>query len=271
MQWSYGVTTVWEDAYQRKHNERRKQLLPKTLQSLKEGGFDKPILFVDGCDFQTAHEYEKEFGLHVEVKRKNIQTYGNWFSAIHELYMRNPKAQRYALFQDDFVTYKNLRQYLEWSPYPHKGYLNLFTNPDNRNMCPRKGGGGERITGWYESNQRGLGAVALVFNNEAVRTLITTWHMVDRSQGPTPHSAVDGGIVEALRSGPIKYKEYCHNPSLIQHTGIISSMGNGAQSMSENFEKLPFDALELIPRYNSDKVPVAPYSIQLGGPRLPRT
>jgi hypothetical protein len=263
MQWAYGITTVWHDVNGREHQHRFNELLPRTLESLRAGGFTQPTLFVDGCPFKKALEYEAKFGVPVEVHNSNIQTHGNWFLAMHELYIRNYKAERFAVFQDDLICYKNLKEYLTWSPYPKRGYLNLYTFPQNHSFCPKHNKSGGRVIGWHQASQRGWGAVGLVFSNEACRALLSSHHMVERVHSPDGYKGVDGGIVEALRSGPIKFSEYCHNPSLVQHTGILSSICNSGMSTSNVFNGEDFDAKELITQYNSHVVPVPPRSYQI--------
>lgn len=224
MKWAYGVTTV---------PQRRRDLLVRTLGSLRAAGFPEPRLFVDGE--RDPRSWEDEFNLGVTARWPTIRTYGNWVLSLAELYIREPAAERYAVFQDDFVTYRNLRQYLESCKYPENGYWNLYTFPSNQALCPR----GHR--GWYESNQMGRGAVALVFDRSVVLSLLTHQHMVERPMDAhRGHKAVDGGVVEAFRK--MGGKEYVHNPSLVQHTGLVSSMGNKPHKLAESFCGEEFDA-----------------------------
>lgn len=225
--WSYGVTTV---------PERFTDLLPRTLSSLALAGFDAPRLFIDGIA-EIPSQYRELRGYEATLHYPKLRTFGNWITALWELYLRNPIANRYAIFQDDLVTYKNLRQYLDECDYPKHGYWNLYTFPENQK--PYKG--------WYLSNQQGKGAVGLVLNNEATRKLLATEYMVDRPLCPKRgHSAIDGGIVSAFAKAG--WQEWVHNPSLLQHTGDKSSMGNGYQPKAENFMGEQFDALELTDR-----------------------
>lgn len=244
MLWSYGVTTV---------PSRRHSLLPATLASLKQAGFDSPRLFVDGT--KDVCGWSEEFGLEVTPRFPAVRTAGNWTLSLWELYLRQPDAERYAVFQDDFVTYKNLRSYLEkWYPGEGndalKGYLNLYTFPSNQGICPTQrkpghpGEGKPRI-GWYKSNQFGRGAVALVFSREAVAVLLSAKHFVRRvMDAHRGWRAVDGGVVTAM--GQEGWLEYVHNPSLVQHTGIESSMGNNPHLLSTSFRGEGYDALELL-------------------------
>ena len=234
LQWSYGITTT---------SKRRDNLLPRTLASLKVAGFPEPRLFVDGD--HHAGEWVKRFGTNLTLRHPNLRTYGTWVLALAELFIRSPQADRFLLCQDDFVTYRNLRQYLERIAYQPQRYYNLYTFPMNVAHVTKANGGTLPGNGWHESNQRGKGAVALMFDREAVMTLLTSQHMVSRPlHAGRGWRNVDGGVVDALKKAG--WKEMIHLPSLVQHTGIVSSMGNKQQPLACTFRGEDFDALELL-------------------------
>lgn len=222
MKWTYGVTTV---------PDRFGELLPRTLASLARAGFDQPRLFIDGPGPLPGNLDTYE----VTRRVPRIRTHGNWVLSAYELFIREPTAERYAIFQDDLITYPNLRQYLEACAYPKNGYWNLYTFPENDKKNP----------GWSLSNQLGYGALALVFSNEALRTLLSQRHLVERPlDANRGWRSVDGGIVSAMKKAG--WKEYVHSPSLTQHIGHVSSMGNKEQPYAKSFRGEDFDALSLI-------------------------
>lgn len=232
--WSYGVTTV---------PKRREGLLLRTLASLKTAGFDRPRLFVDGADCQVGLSYEDEFGLDVTARGPApLLTHGNWWLALHELFVRDPHADRFAVFQDDLVAVRGLRTYLSLTTYPRKAYLNLLTFPLNQKAAPS-----QEVPGFFPAQTKwmGLGAVALVFDREAVLELLKSEHMVTRPLTPDRGvTAVDGGIADAMnRAG---YREHCHNPSLVQHTGEDSTICHGKYPLAPSFPGEDFDAAELL-------------------------
>jgi hypothetical protein len=206
-------------------------------------------LFVDGINHTSAVEMEKVFQLPVVNRCPRIRTVGNWILALYELYLREPNADRYAVFQDDFVCYRNLRQYIEKCPYPEKGYLNLYTFPSNHPQKLRAFGlkaPADNYVGWYESNQNGRGAVALIFNKDAVRTLLCAQHLVDKVMDVHHgHVKIDGGVLDSMRKAG--WKEYVHQPSLVQHVGLLSSMGNGIHAQAPTFQGEEVDALTFLP------------------------
>ena len=125
-EWSYGVTTC---------QQRLKTLLPRTLSSLAASGFDSPRLFIDG-----GHEDDAPYCLPITYRLPNVGAFGNWLLAAWEIYIRQPQAQMYAIFQDDVVLCRGVRQYLETCEYPQRGYLNLFTFASNEEMIFDKRG-----------------------------------------------------------------------------------------------------------------------------------
>lgn len=237
IRWGYGVTTV---------KERCGDLLPKTLKSLKAGGFDQPRIFLD-----DPNDFSLGLDLEVTYRTPRIRTFGNWSLGLWELFIRNPAADRYAMFQDDFVTCKNLRQYLERIPYPEKGYLNLYTFPSNQELAQGR-------IGFYEAReldsgnvfhgkkqQTGRGAVALVFSKDAVIALFSELHFITKPvEAAEPWRRVDGCVVNAMNKAG--YREFVHNPSLVQHTGKDSSMGSRPHLQAPSFRGEDFDLLELL-------------------------
>lgn len=237
MKWSVGITTV---------PSRRANLFPRTLLSLRGAGFDSPRLFVDGDP--DGASWEKEFKLPVTTRNPAIRTHGNWFLALTELYIREPTADYFAIFQDDCVAVRNLRAYMDRVPFPQNGYANLYTAFENENVIRGK------EPGWYEGHliasgppnyQMGRSALGLVFRLKLVLALLASPQMLSRPQDPTwGWKRVDGGIVNAMNAAG--YREYVHGPSLLQHTGKVSSMGNRPHLDAQTFPGEEYDALDLL-------------------------
>lgn len=225
MRWAYGVTTV---------PARRSGLLPATLSSLAAAGFGSPRLFVDGSDDVAG--YRLEFKLETTVRPEPaLHVHGNWVLSLYELYIRDPDAERFAIFQDDVKLSNNLRDYLNRCKYPDgpvnsrvtPGYWNLYTAPSNLQLY--KG----CKPGWYESNQFGRGALALVFSRQAVITLLASQHLTERPCDPIRGwRCVDGGIVESFRKAG--WKEYIHIPGLAIHTGTMSTFNKQKTAVKNN-------------------------------------
>lgn len=213
--WAYGVTTV--------KSRKVSGVLQRTLISLSKAWFTLPHLFVDGDNDQLG--WEKAYpGHRVTLRSERILPYGNWLLALMELWIRNPHVDRYAIFQDDLVAYPLLREYLNKLRMPEKGYWNLYTAPENerlhKTLFPNQG---EGQVGWFESNQRGRGAVAVVFTRDWVRGMLASAHFVNKPASPDRwFKWIDGAIIEQTHI--MGGKEYCHMPSLVQHTGADSAI-----------------------------------------------
>lgn len=223
--WACGLTTC---------AARVDTLLPRTLASLAAAGFDKPIIFADGIESLSIPG-------HTTVCRgkQPLKTVGNWVLGLWELLIRHPKAERFAMFQDDFVMCKGVRQYLDTVAWPERGYLNLYTFPLNQSVAK---------PGWFEAKecangplyhgkmgQKGLGAVALCFTRDAVIDLLANKRVIERPLDAVwPTAKLDGMIVTTMND--TGWREYCHDPSLVQHMGAQSSMGNRPHPSAISFK-----------------------------------
>jgi hypothetical protein len=234
MNWEVGVTTV---------PSRFESYLPDTLQSLKAGGFPDPRLFVD-CAEDCGRYVDHIFGLPVTYRVPKIGAYGNWLLGMWEIYLRNPVADRYVIFQDDVRTYKNLRQYLDSLRIPDKGYWNLYTYP----MKPPNSLPSTR--GWYVSPLLGKGALGLVFDMNGILALLSERHTslrVMNYDADRRTKSVDGAVYEAMKNQG--YTEYLHGPSLLFHVGKVSSChepSRGLHYPDAEFKGESFDALEMM-------------------------
>jgi hypothetical protein len=243
MKWTYAVTTCLR---------RLNTLLPRTLASLATGGFERPRVFADDVSHEEAASLERRLGLPVTSRHPALLTSGHWILTLYELLIRDHTADRYAIFQDDLVTSKSLRAYLEATPYPERGYLNLYTFPSNQTYYPP----GRPQVGWFKSRpvdgnqpqfQTGRGALALVFSREAVITLLSARPLVEKAiaaEERTRIKRIDGGIVNAMNL--CGWSEYVHDPSLVQHTGVISTIDNQPHPEATSFKGEDYDLMTLL-------------------------
>lgn len=229
IQWAYGITTV---------PGRLNELFPRTLASLAKAGFDNPWIFVDGGESKEPYE---RFGPLVNLRSPAVGVAGNWLLSMWELYLRNPTADRFILFQDDIVACCNLRVYLEQCELSDMGYYNLITYPDNEKLIE------EKPDGWHQSNQRGRGGQGLMFSREMVYVLLSQRHLLERARDPRRGKRlIDGGISHAMRSQ--HRLEYVHKPSLLCHTGTISVSRNHPQPAIRSFPGEDYDPLTILQR-----------------------
>lgn len=253
--WAYGVTTT---------AARRSTLLPRTLKSLEVAGFNEPHLFVDGCYDQQS--WVREFKLPVTSHYPQIGAFPNWYLALTQLWMISKgQANYYAIFQDDLVTCQGLRSFLEGVQWPICGYLNLYEFPHNweQNKINNQG---KDIRGWYKGircregkappgYQRGLGAVALVFNNDGVELLLNSRSMLLKCQDKDfGTKKIDGAIVSAMNDK--RWYEFVHNPSLVQHTGEVTTIkGNVRHPQALSFPGENYNLMDLYNDPYYDTIP----------------
>lgn len=234
--WMYGVTTT---------HERVSTTLPKTLHSLGEAGFTNPRLFVDDCPYEADFE---QFDLEVSYRCPRIRMFPNWMMGLSELYYRVPNADRYAIFQDDVVFIKNLRYYLDTIYFPENGYWNLYTYVNEKRFLQASPPSDDYV-GFYESNQKGRGALALVFNRDMVIKILQSKHMANKVLHATKgYVRVDGAVIDAV-TVDIGGKEYVHSPTLVSHTGASFSVKKQAPiryPAELKFPGIDFDALSFL-------------------------
>lgn len=236
--WAYGVTTV---------PSRRETTLPQTLKSLQLAGFDSPRLFIDGAANQDVQAYG-HLGLEITSRHPAVRAYGNWVLTLWELYLRDPSATRYAIFQDDCITYHNLREFLDQQEYPEKGYWNLYSFSDNEPIIAKSGQQGWVKAGNVKGHselQTGRGAVGLVLSRDAAKVVLSAKSIVEKPQDQHyGWRRLDGAIVTAMNAAG--WTEYIHNPSLVQHIGYPSTISGVKHRQAQTFKGETFDALELL-------------------------
>jgi hypothetical protein len=235
MKWACGLTTV---------PIRRETLLPQTVAAIVNAGFPVPRLFIDGDRGGFS------VGAGSTAHYPALGVVGNWWVGLVELYARNPDADWFAMFQDDVLLAKNVRQLIEASGIPEKRWLNLVTHPDAKGSLAPLAPGGNGAT-WFVTRalinkkpgpggvtmQKGAGACALAFPRGVVAALLAC---------PTPAfnpNGLDGMIVDTLNR--LGYQEMAHSPSLGIHTGAVSTLpGSKPQRVSNDFVGVDFDAMQ---------------------------
>jgi hypothetical protein len=234
LHWAYAVTTI---------PQRFGSYLPAALASLREAGFSRPMLCIDG-EGEKQPDWMTQF--RQSWRNQALGVAGNWILSLYQLYVEDPSAERYAVFQDDILACRGLREYIERRPCPDGGYMNLLTFLDNDDSTA------PRPLGWRQApwinrgkEQSGRGAQALVFSREAVVGLLSSESLVKRFQDPVwGHRKIDAGVVATLNK--IGFIEYIHNPSLVQHTGGVSSIKNPRYPPAKSFPGEEWDARSLL-------------------------
>lgn len=215
MRWANAITTT---------PARLKLLFPLTRKSLSAAGFTDLHVHIDGVpSYGDLREIREHYGIHERTTiNPNVGAIGNWLLTLWWLWLTIPDADVYAIFQDDLLMSKGVRAYVEESLaiLPEQAYLNLYTASANYHLLgtdakPKKG-----YQGWYESDQVGRGALALVFPRSAVPAILLWREWI----GVNTRTCIDGVVANALRYA--HFREYVHSPSLVQHVGVESLLGH---------------------------------------------
>ena len=219
-------------------------------------GFDKSMLFVDGCDDPASYA---PLGLSVTCRLPAVGNFANWFLSALAVYLSDPFADMYAMFEDDLILSRGARSFLEVTARSDKQYYSLYTCPVNEK---------QRVAGWSETRwctnpdgtlyQKGLGAVGLVFTREVFKTLLSDHGMLEHATDNriNTHSIrgvitaerrgsarVDGAVVAVLNARGVS--EMCHTPSIAQHVGDVSTMGHAKFQRSKTFMGENFDMMSV--------------------------
>ena len=208
MNWEYGITTV---------PARRLTTLPDTLASLAAAGFDRPRLFVDG-ESEAEYVDDPTAGLPITARMPEVGPFANWLLGVWELYLRNPAADRYAMFEDDILAVPHLRQYLE-RDVPRGGYLNCYTCDLHQDILAA--GRGWHPVSRQAIGRQGKGALGLVFDRDGIREMLRQPHLANHPCRKRIGRRNQDGAAWRAMIGAGRC-EYVHNPSLLQHTGNTS-------------------------------------------------
>tara|TARA_R110002111_G_scaffold164386_3_gene230586 strand:+ start:41813 stop:42415 length:603 start_codon:yes stop_codon:yes gene_type:complete len=143
----------------------------------------------------------------------------NWYLALTEMFLREPKAEAYLICQDDVLFARGIRDYLEAKLWPANdiGVVSLY--------CPshehRNGISGFRLInpGWGA-----WGALAYLFSNPGIRSILADEKVLNhRHAGPANGERnIDSIVGDWCRRQKLPY--FVHLPSLAQHIGRTSTI-----------------------------------------------
>jgi len=210
-QWAVGVTTA----------PRRKATLERCLKSLAAAGWETPRLFAE-----PGVKLPRRFAHLPRTHRDaTVGAFPNWYLALAELVMREPRAEAYLLVQDDVVFARNIREFLEvalW-PHPQVGVVSIY--------CPSDYAQGLRPG--FHVEDRGWNtwtAQALIFPNPSARAALASPIMLNhRHHGPRQGMRnIDCAVGAWCLSAGRPF--YVFTPSLAEHVGDTSTLFRGART-----------------------------------------
>lgn len=227
MNWAIGIQTCPrpEDVY-----------IDHTIESVKRAGWDDITIFAEP-DSPVPQGYP------VTYRPFRYGDWTNWVCAYFELFMANPEANAFVLFEDDVTSSRNIRSYLEWAipKLGRFGCLSLYTPPKHHSDF--QGWHDEADTGWALS-----GAQAMVFTRGSLQRFLSDPKVVnyrfDEIGKKNAHK--DCAIGKwACKKERVLY----HNPSLIDHRGVESLIGT-KNHRARDYVGDEFDCVELIGQIN---------------------
>lgn len=231
MMWSVGVTTA----------SRPKPTIARTLASLSRAGWISATVFADGlCDTPPRG------GVDYVCRDRPIGAFSNWWTALNEIYMREPRADYYLLAEDDVVFCRSAREHVESiEPPENAGVLSLYA---------AAGSEGERV-GFSRvvGGKAGFGALAYVWTREMMLKILsdkTFAHHRANSRKLYGNKHQDEAVARFCRARGLFYM--VHTPSLCQHIGLgNSAIGHDSRHPKRKSATFPgedFDAREFLLR-----------------------
>jgi hypothetical protein len=225
--WAVGVTTA----------PRTNSTLMRCLASLRTAGWEEVRLFAEAGSQIPSNVSD----IPVTWRESIVGAWPNFYLALAELYLREPRADAYFMVQDDTVFCRNLRGFLEASLWPAEklGLLSVFCSA----ACTQAGTGFLSVDG----TQGLFGAQAYIFPNASLRLLLSHPETIaHRLRGETDGMAMIDVVVGEWAT-KLKLPVLCHNPSLADHIGDTSTIWPGAQltgrRAARDFVGEDFDAM----------------------------
>ena len=223
------------------HGPREENYLNRTWKSLEDAGWENPIIFSDGVEYDWSKQTRRD---------EPLGAFGNFCCALMELFMRCPRDGNILLIQDDVVFCRNTREYLESIVFPtHASHAKIYIPSIAEDELRKTRDLDEKARGFHELRGpvSSYGAQAYVFTHQQAMALLLSYPLLyHRHNNSRGHKNIDGAVYRTTANR--NKHEYVHVPSLCQHIGQTSSLGHEwqRQSTSTTFPGEKFDAMELL-------------------------
>jgi GT2 family glycosyltransferase len=213
--WACGMTTA----------PRPVPTLSRSIDSLRTAGFGPFHLFAEPGT--TLANLPADTTVHRRPQRLGV--WQNLVQSLRDLLALHPEADTIALFQDDVVSLRDVREWLEhdlW-PSPRTGCVSIYS-PDWHGYEAAGVEAVRRIRGTQI-----MGACGLIFPRHAVERILahplsTTWRgCYDKNQfveNPVHRKASDTFVGHVLSE--LGLEKFAYSPSLLQHFADTSAIGH---------------------------------------------
>jgi len=203
MKWVVGIQTCprEEDVY-----------INHTIAGIHRAGWDQITIFAEPNSPVPV-------GYPVTYRPCRYGDWTNWVCAFFELFIANPDANAFVLFEDDITLSMHIRNYLDWAipKLGRFGCLSLYTPPTHHSDW--KGWHDEADAGWALS-----GAQGMVFTRPSLQRFLSDPKILEYrfDEIGKKNAHKDCAIGKwACKKERVLY----HTPSLIDHRGIQSLIG----------------------------------------------
>jgi glycosyltransferase involved in cell wall biosynthesis len=209
LHWAVGMITA----------PRSEPTIGRTLRGLRAAGFDQVHIFAE-----PGSSIPGEFAhLPRTVHGRPLGNLANFFTSLVSLFVGQPNADAYALFQDDVEPARGLRAWCDDQFWPDGvGLVSLYTCQSHQDL---KSGWRTQSLGMY----RTFGALAFVFRRDVLKEFLTDGRLLEfREAGRLHGDDLVVGEWAARRGIGIAY----HTPSLVAHLGNPAIGPNGDHAVS---------------------------------------
>lgn len=154
---------------------------------------------------------------------------GNWMSALHGLYVEDPRAKFYVILEDDIVVPRGLAAYIRKTvSWQQAAVLSPYCAAvDCLDVEPGD-------WQWFRTDvpEKHCGSLCLVLTNSAARMALQSAELLDAVRVTAP-AAIDERVGVFCRQTGIRL--WRHGPSLIQHRGDGSERDKAKNRMASDF------------------------------------
>lgn len=255
LRWAVGITTA----------PRGQWTLPRAIGSLCTSGFDRMTIFAEPGSPIPGLPAE----IDVVERPKRLGIHHNYVESLRDLLQAHPQADTLAIFQDDVIVCRHLREFLDADLWPawNCGVVSAYS-PNFHGYEKSHSGGCHRV-----SQAHLIGACAMVFPRHAAEMIVKhplaeSWRgrAKGRANSREDRKAVDAFIGHVVRQ--IGLRSYFYSPSLVQHVARVSTVRHGGATGKRRSAGFPGEQADAREQYRPAWVS---YDLPSGDQRYPVT
>lgn len=212
---------------------RKAPTLERAYKSLRAAAFDEEVFVVAEPRTDIPAAVVSDRRVRVTVNATQLGCFGNWKHACNTL-LTKTKADWLLILQDDAIWQRGSASVLRQQMKDRSGTRTGFISPYLSAHDLKK----SFTSGWNETHSGWdwCGALAFCMARQAAEDLLKVECFV-KHPGPKQVDAIVGRAFKEL-----KRPSFAHLPSLVDHIGVTSTVGNGGRSpgrMGHGFREEP--------------------------------